>query len=135
MNLRSTLAGLALTLLVSTVVHFAQTVGTVSLAVTGVHLLDQALLVLLIVEVLYTVQVSFREHALVPEPFLLVGLIACIRRVLVVTASFGEARDKTPTDLEHLILELAALTALILALAISLLLLRKKGEPVVVPRT
>ena len=30
------------------------------------------LLVLLVVELLYTVQVSFREHKLLPEPFLLV---------------------------------------------------------------
>jgi uncharacterized membrane protein (DUF373 family) len=41
------------------------------------------LLILLIVELLYTVQVSFREHAVMPEPFLLVGLIAAIRRVLL----------------------------------------------------
>jgi len=33
----------------------------------------------MIVEILYTVQVSFREHALVPEPFLIVGLIVAVR--------------------------------------------------------
>ena len=44
----------------------------------------------MIVEILYTVQVSFREHALIPEPFLIVGLIAGIRRVLVLTAEFGD---------------------------------------------
>ncbi len=35
------------------------------------------------------VQVSIREHSIVPEPFLLVGVIAAIRRVLVITAEFG----------------------------------------------
>jgi uncharacterized membrane protein (DUF373 family) len=51
-----------------------------------VDLLDRMLLILMIVELLYTVQVSFREHTLVPEPFLIVGLIAVTRRILVVTA-------------------------------------------------
>jgi hypothetical protein len=32
-----------------------------------VAILDQLLLVLMIVEILYTVQISFREHALVPR--------------------------------------------------------------------
>ncbi|HSD18818.1 MAG TPA: phosphate-starvation-inducible PsiE family protein, partial [Anaeromyxobacter sp.] len=39
-----------------------------------VTLLDRILLALMVVELLYTVQVSFKEHALVPEPFLLVAL-------------------------------------------------------------
>jgi uncharacterized membrane protein (DUF373 family) len=46
------------------------------------------LLVMMIVELLYTVQLAFREHALVPEPFLMVGLVAATRRVLVLTAEF-----------------------------------------------
>ena len=59
-----------------------------------IGLLDRTLLVLMLVELLYTVRVSFRQHALLPEPFLIVGLIAATRRILVVTAGFsvkGEA--------------------------------------------
>ena len=88
-------------------------------------LLDQILLILLLVELLYTVQVSFREHVLVPEPFLLVGLISAIRRVLVLTAAFGEPHQQTPPP--ALVPELAVLAALILALAIALVLLRKRA--------
>jgi hypothetical protein len=86
------------------------------------------------VELLYTVQVSFREHALVPEPFLLVGLISAIRRVLVVTAEFGEVREKSEEVFRHFIVELGVLTVLIVALAFSLLLLRKMGKPAVAER-
>ena len=43
------------------------------------ELLDRSLLILMFVELLYTVQVSFRAHALKPEPFLVVGLIAATR--------------------------------------------------------
>lgn len=41
-----------------------------------------------------TVQVSFRDHALVPGPFLIVGLIAAIRRLLVLTAEFARFLEK-----------------------------------------
>ena len=88
----------------------------------------------MLVELLYTVQVSFREHALVPEPFLLVGLISVIRRVLVLTAVMGERTTAGAPDHGNaaatgpLVLELAVLAGLILALAVSLVLLRRRGE-------
>jgi len=43
------------------------------------------LVVLMLVEILHTVRVSIRSHILVTEPFLVVGLIASIRRILVIT--------------------------------------------------
>jgi uncharacterized membrane protein (DUF373 family) len=58
-----------------------------------VDLLDQILLILMVVEILYTVQVSFREHTLSPEPFLVVGLIAAVRRVLIITAEFSKPEE------------------------------------------
>ena len=81
-----------------------------------VPLLDRILLILLVVELLYTVQVSFREHGLIPEPFLLVGLIAAIRRVLVLTAEFAQIHDEAETVFKHFIIELVVLTVLIVAL-------------------
>jgi len=36
------------------------------------------------------VQVSFREHVLTAEPFLIVGLIAVTRRLLMLTAEFAK---------------------------------------------
>jgi uncharacterized membrane protein (DUF373 family) len=121
------LAGIAFTLLVIGVIDFLESVRTEKIAT--IHLLDRILLILLVVELLYTVQVSFREHALVPEPFLLVGVISVIRRVLVLTAEHGELREKSEIGEKNFFIELAVLTALILALAISLVLLRKKGTP------
>jgi uncharacterized membrane protein (DUF373 family) len=90
-----------------------------------IPLLDQILLILLVVELLYTVQVSIREHTIVPEPFLLVGVIAVIRRVLVVTAEFAHVQQMTEVTFRHFATELAVLTVLVLVLVISLLLLRK----------
>jgi Phosphate-starvation-inducible E family len=87
-----------------------------------------SLLILLIVELLYTVQVSFREHAIVPEPFLIIGLIAAIRRVLVLTAELGEMRSNDLV-LKYFLIEISALTVLILVLVAALVLLRRLTRP------
>ena len=93
-----------------------------------IELLDRALLVLMIVELLYTVQVSFRAHALLPEPFLVVGLIAAIRRILVVTAEFSRLVEKPdPQQFRNIMVEEALLTLMVLALVISLRLLRARA--------
>ena len=96
-----------------------------------INLLDRTLLVLMLVELLYTVQVSFREHALLPEPFLIVGLIAATRRILVVTAEFSVV-DKTGGAQGRFrdgMLEIALLTLMIVALVASLLMLRRVRDP------
>jgi uncharacterized membrane protein (DUF373 family) len=56
-----------------------------TIAVETLRVLDQLLVVLMLVEILHTVRVSIRSHILVTEPFLVVGLIASIRRILVIT--------------------------------------------------
>ena len=121
------LAASAVALLVSTGITFVRSMLEGVLPGRVVGLLDQILLVFMIVEVLYTVQVSFREHTLVPEPFLIVGLIAVIRRVLVLTAEFGELLTKGGTVFQNAMLELALLTVMILALVGALVLLRKRA--------
>lgn len=121
------LAGTALYLLVSAAFHFGKHV--LALTLTGgavITLIEELLLVLLVVEILYTVQVSFREHTLAPEPFLLIGLIAGVRRVLVITAELAEPLNKTEETFRHLMIELGVLTLLILALVASVMMLRRR---------
>jgi len=93
-----------------------------------IGLLDRTLLVLMLVELLYTVRVSFRQHALLPEPFLIVGLIAATRRILVVTAEFSVKGEANPEKFKEGMLEIALLTFMVLALVGSLLMLRGKGQ-------
>jgi uncharacterized membrane protein (DUF373 family) len=121
------LAGTAITLLIGGVVTFGQALWNGAMPASVINLLDRILLVLLVVELLYTVQVSFREHAVVAEPFLLVGLIAAIRRVLVLTVEFGQSPGKSdPTLFQHFVIELGVLTLLIVALSTSLWILRRR---------
>jgi uncharacterized membrane protein (DUF373 family) len=118
------LAGVVLALLAAAFLAFARAIAGWSIEEGMIDLLDRMLLILLIVELLYTVQVSFREHALVAEPFVLVGLISAIRRMLVVTAQLGEAKGRPAS---WSVAELAVLGLLVVALAMALVLLRKSG--------
>jgi uncharacterized membrane protein (DUF373 family) len=126
------LASGAIFLLVTTAISFGTSLLAGTLPRDFIGLLDRILLILLVVELLYTVQVSFREHVITPEPFLLVGLIAATRRVLILTAEFGQIENMAPATINFFLLELSVLTVLILAIAISLFVLRKRGPVPVV---
>jgi len=121
------LAGTALYMLVAATGHFGK--HLLALTLTGeavIKLIEELLLVLLVVEILYTVQVSFREHTLAPEPFLLIGLIAGVRRVLVITAELAEPLNVTEIVFQRLMIELGVLTGLIVALVLSVMMLRRR---------
>jgi uncharacterized membrane protein (DUF373 family) len=77
------LIALASVLLISGIVDFADgNYGSISAA--GPALLDRVLLVLILVEIVHTVVLSLQAHRLVAQPFIVVGLIAVIRRILFV---------------------------------------------------
>jgi uncharacterized membrane protein (DUF373 family) len=120
------LAASALALLGQTAIAFSHDLFNAALPKGIVSLLDRLLLVLMIVELLYTVQVSFREHALVPEPFLVVGLVAATRRILVLTAAFAGPEGLTDFMFRVTMTELVILTAMIVAFVVSLLMLRRR---------
>jgi uncharacterized membrane protein (DUF373 family) len=115
----------ALALLLAGGLHLWEGLRAGTLTRDIVAQLDRMLLILMIVEILYTVQVSFREHVLTAEPFLIVGLIAATRRILVLTAEFAEMLNLGETAFRNAMLEMGILTVLILALVVSLFLLRK----------
>ena len=90
-----------------------------------VSILDEILLILLIVELLYTVQVSFREHRLIAEPFLVVALIAVIRRILVLTAELPKLPEAGGVVFSHAVIELALLIVMVFVLIASFIMLQK----------
>jgi uncharacterized membrane protein (DUF373 family) len=126
-GLGALLAGCALTLLATGTLAFWEQLLAGSLPLNVVQLLDRLLLILLIIEVMYTVQVSFREHTLAPEPFLIVGLIAVVRRLLVLTADLPHMLEKAdPLLFRQVSIELGLLALLIVTLVASLVLLRRR---------
>jgi uncharacterized membrane protein (DUF373 family) len=97
---------------------------------TLVYTIDRMLFVLMVVEILRTVRDSFRSGKLVSEPFLIVGLIASIRRVLVITLESSQASRVgvwTPAaqgPFNASMQELVVLGGLILVMVASIFLLR-----------
>jgi uncharacterized membrane protein (DUF373 family) len=99
------------------------------------RVLDQLLVVLMLVEILHTVRISIHSHTLVTEPFLVVGLIASIRRILVITleaaALTKEGKWTTPegANIFHAsMIELGLLGLLVFVLVYSITLLRRSPE-------
>ncbi len=78
---------LAAVLVVAGVVGFITTVGSQSVLQAGNVLLDRVLLVLILVEIVHTVVLSLRAHRLAAQPFIVVGLVAVIRRILFLLSS------------------------------------------------
>ena len=122
------LAIAAATLLVLTIKTVVTLLFSGSLSAQIVSVLDQVLLILLIIELLYTVQVSFREHGLIAEPFLVVALIAAIRRVLILTAEIPKLPEANEVIFRHAIIELSLLTAMILVLVGSLIMMQRQSR-------
>jgi uncharacterized membrane protein (DUF373 family) len=75
--------------LVSGIVDFFTDVKKTSIDTAGINLLYRVLLVLILVEIVHTVVLSLRAHHLVAQPFIIVGLVAVIRKILVVLSGTG----------------------------------------------
>jgi len=105
--------------------------GHWAIASETLRVLDELLLVLMLVEILHTVRISIRSHVLVTEPFLVVGLIASIRRILVITlqaATLTKGGTWSPDGASVFrasMVELGLLGVLILILVVSITLLRR----------
>jgi uncharacterized membrane protein (DUF373 family) len=88
--------------------------------------MDRLLVVLMLIEILHTVHVSVRSGALTCEPFLVVGLIACIRRVLVITLESSQATahgvmsDSGEKLFRTSMIELGVLAVLVLVMVVSI---------------
>ena len=86
------------------------------------HIIDRLLFVLMLVEILHTVHASIRSGTLLCQPFLIVGLIACIRRILVITLETSQITQpgRWTADSQALfyssMMELGVLAALIVVL-------------------
>jgi uncharacterized membrane protein (DUF373 family) len=122
------LAVYAIALLVRGFKDFIPVVSGQASGAQMADLLDQVLVVLLVVELLYTVQVSFRERGLVTEPFLVVALISVIRRILVLTAQIPELAQADENSFRHAVIELSLLTFMIVVLVGSLIFLQRQAK-------
>lgn len=119
------IAAIAL-LFISTVRAFLE-IGQTDLIEVTLVVLDQVLLIFIFVELLNTIGVVIREREIVAEPFILIGLIAVVRRILGVTVDIEQSLDDS-TEFRNLVLELGVLTVLVVALAGAFYFIRRVSD-------
>jgi uncharacterized membrane protein (DUF373 family) len=120
--------GVALLLAVLAVALLVDVVDTVVHALAGPYyavdvvlsVLDNTLVLFIVAELLHTVRITVTDQHLRAEPFLIVGLIAGVRRVLLVTAESERSFRWNPEGIELLIL-----IALIFVMALAILVVRR----------
>ncbi len=119
------LAILAILLLASSVVTLVNAAMTGQIRDLAIDILDSVLLVMMTMEIVYTVTLSLESHTLVAEPFLVIGTIAAIRRMLVITAESTKLEAGNPEVFRSTLLELGLLAVIIIAMAGSIFVLRR----------
>jgi phosphate-starvation-inducible protein E len=90
----------------------------------AVEILNTVLLVMMTMEIVYTVAISLKSHTLNAEPFLIIGVIAGIRRMLVITATSTKQEVVHPDQFHNMLVELGLLAATVVALASAIWIFR-----------
>ncbi len=111
-----------LVLLSAVVYDFVRDLGQGPVLSHMLELLSGLLLVYIFTELISTIRVTIARRAVQVEPFLIVGIVAAIRRLIVISA---EAEDVLGTPrFRDVMLEIAILAATALVLGMTVLLLR-----------
>jgi len=114
-------------LLVSAAADLFELGGEQSASQVVLHVLDTLLLVFIVVELLFAVRVIVGKREVVAEPFLVVGIIASIKEIIVLSV---EAADYVGDDDKffHAIIEVGVLGLVVLGLALAAIMLRAKEQ-------
>ncbi len=119
---------LALMLLGSSTMSLVNAFREGQVSTSAIDILDSVLLVMMMMEIVYTVAVSLESHSLVAEPFLVVGLIAAIRRMLIITAESTRVEATNTDAFRSLLIELALLAFIVIGMAVSVYVLRRSNK-------
>ncbi|HEY7719655.1 MAG TPA: phosphate-starvation-inducible PsiE family protein [Pedococcus sp.] len=94
----------------------------------AIEVLDLLLLVFIVVELLFAVRTTLSRRELVAEPFILVGIIASLKEIVVLSVKAPDLLGKPEFD--DMIWLIGVLTATIVVLSVAgFLLRRKEREP------
>jgi uncharacterized membrane protein (DUF373 family) len=89
------------------------------------EVLDGLLLIFIFVELLYAVRSCLRSREIVAEPFLIVGILACIKEIVVLSVEAATLLKDGP-QFSRAIVEVAVLGVAVLVLAVSAFVLRER---------
>ncbi|HYM50827.1 MAG TPA: phosphate-starvation-inducible PsiE family protein [Candidatus Limnocylindrales bacterium] len=97
-----------------------------------INVLDRGLVLFIIAELLHTVRVTVQARRLAAEPFLIVAIIAGIRRILILTAQAAQQGTSSQAGNFHWNpqgIELALLTTLVIVMTVAVILWRRYYVP------
>lgn len=93
------------------------------------HLINEILFVLIIMEIFITVITYLREHRITFQPFLVVGIIASIRKILTIEAHLSMEEGVTNEIFFRSMIDLGVNAGIVFILIISFYLLAKAPGP------
>lgn len=93
-----------------------------------IGLLDSLLLVFIFVELLYAVRTTLKERQIVAEPFLIAGILASIKEIIVLSVTAADSYIGTGPEFARAMVEIGVLSGTVVLLAVTAVLLRKKEK-------
>ncbi len=103
---------------IKTILHFSNGESGIKVII---EIISKTLLLLMIIEILATVRISIKEHTVCAEPFFIVGIIASIRRILIISVETAYMHEY----FYYYMIEIGVLVGLSLAFVISIVMLKK----------
>lgn len=100
------------------IVHFFEESNRIKMII---EIISKTLLLLMVIEILSTVRISIRDHIVCAEPFFIVGLIASIRRILIISVETAYE----PEHFNNFMIEIGVLVGLSIVFVACIVLLRK----------
>jgi phosphate-starvation-inducible protein E len=107
--------------------------GPGQIELKAIDILNTVLLVMMTIEIVYTVAISLKSHTLDAEPFLIIGVIAGIRRMLVITATSTQLEAQSG-QFHNMLVELGLLAGTVVALAAAISILRYSAHKYAKPK-
>jgi len=105
---------------------FMTKAGHAGLLPSGLKLLNDLLLVIILLELFRTVIRFLQTEVLDLEPYLAVGIIACTRRVLTASAELSHQLALTETQFYQYLMDVGLNVTVIMVLVIGVFLVRKR---------
>ena len=113
---------------------FMTNAGAAGLLPSGLKLLNDLLLVIILLELFRTVIRFLQTEVLDLEPYLAVGIIACTRRVLTASAELSHQLNMTESQFYQYLMDVGLNVTVIMVLVVGVFLIRKRPEqPLAVP--
>ena len=121
------LAAAGVVLFFNVLLTFGRHVGDEPFVDSILVLLDGLILVFIVTELLHTLRSVIAEGILLTEPFLIVGIVAIVRRLIVISAEASGYVGKPTFD--DLMVEMGVLVGGLLVLGLVIFLLRRSEKP------